>query len=303
MSSNNAQSAVTYTSISSDSDRPSWGIPLMNAGKFPEMDPYEEVAQQGHAGLVGGSGNGDDPASRPPRMVQSHQNPQDPPQDPHYHPQPERPHLMVHGGHATSEEICIYCSPPRCDVAESSTPAAARAPRGQYDFFDKVEAGKGLIHSPGHDTLTITRAADRAKGVGYARALQAFEHRMMTSIKEVNLRVTYQAQVHRHESKYFYTQLHDVQTDCKDIKLEIDVVRGQRMAYETELQERQSAEDLVVTQMMRFHALEARAQIDTVEDADSSPVKIKDHEIKRLKRSRIPIIKVRWNSKRGPEFT
>nr|GFD37743.1 hypothetical protein [Tanacetum cinerariifolium] len=26
---------------------PSWGIPLMNAGEFPEMDPYEEVAQQG----------------------------------------------------------------------------------------------------------------------------------------------------------------------------------------------------------------------------------------------------------------
>nr|GEY00503.1 putative reverse transcriptase domain-containing protein [Tanacetum cinerariifolium] len=33
------------------------------------------------------------------------------------------------------------------------------------------------------------------------------------------------------------------------------------------------------------------------------PVKIIDHEIKQLKRSNIPIIKVRWNSKRGPEFT
>nr|GFB58936.1 putative reverse transcriptase domain-containing protein [Tanacetum cinerariifolium] len=30
---------------------------------------------------------------------------------------------------------------------------------------------------------------------------------------------------------------------------------------------------------------------------------IMDREIKQLKRSRIPIIKVRWNSKRGPEFT
>nr|GFD02554.1 hypothetical protein [Tanacetum cinerariifolium] len=47
MSSDNAQSAVTYTSMASDSDRPSWGIPLMNAGEFPKMDPYEEVAQQG----------------------------------------------------------------------------------------------------------------------------------------------------------------------------------------------------------------------------------------------------------------
>ncbi|GKC56108.1 hypothetical protein Tco_1083706 [Tanacetum coccineum] len=33
------------------------------------------------------------------------------------------------------------------------------------------------------------------------------------------------------------------------------------------------------------------------------PVEIMDHEVKRLKRSRIPLIKVRWNSKRGPEFT
>ncbi|GKB25501.1 putative reverse transcriptase domain-containing protein [Tanacetum coccineum] len=33
------------------------------------------------------------------------------------------------------------------------------------------------------------------------------------------------------------------------------------------------------------------------------PVEVMDREIKKLKRSRIPIIKVRWNSKRGPEFT
>nr|GFA10994.1 putative reverse transcriptase domain-containing protein [Tanacetum cinerariifolium] len=33
------------------------------------------------------------------------------------------------------------------------------------------------------------------------------------------------------------------------------------------------------------------------------PLEIVDHELKRLKRSRIPLVKVRWNSKRGPEFT
>ncbi|GJS42398.1 hypothetical protein Tco_0567441 [Tanacetum coccineum] len=33
------------------------------------------------------------------------------------------------------------------------------------------------------------------------------------------------------------------------------------------------------------------------------PVEVMDREIKQLKKSRIPIIKVRWNSKRGPEFT
>ncbi|GJR81157.1 putative reverse transcriptase domain-containing protein [Tanacetum coccineum] len=33
------------------------------------------------------------------------------------------------------------------------------------------------------------------------------------------------------------------------------------------------------------------------------PVEIMDQEVKQLKQSRIPIVKVRWNSKRGPAFT
>ncbi|GJU97749.1 putative reverse transcriptase domain-containing protein [Tanacetum coccineum] len=33
------------------------------------------------------------------------------------------------------------------------------------------------------------------------------------------------------------------------------------------------------------------------------PVEIMDREVKWLRRSRIPIVKVRWNSRRGPEFT
>nr|GEZ29122.1 putative reverse transcriptase domain-containing protein [Tanacetum cinerariifolium] len=118
--------------------------------------------------------------------------------------------------------------PPGCDVAESSA-AAARAPRSQYNFVDTVEAGQGLVRSPGHDTQTIARATDRAEDVGYVR---------------------------RQESVNFYTQLLDAQTDRRDVRLEID--------------RRHSAEDLVVTQMMRIHTLEARSRADTVEDADSS---------------------------------
>nr|GFB53852.1 putative reverse transcriptase domain-containing protein [Tanacetum cinerariifolium] len=33
------------------------------------------------------------------------------------------------------------------------------------------------------------------------------------------------------------------------------------------------------------------------------PVEIMDREVKRLRTSRVPIVKVRWNSRRGPEFT
>ncbi|GJT75114.1 hypothetical protein Tco_1041839 [Tanacetum coccineum] len=48
MSLDNTSSAVTYTSISSDLNGLSWGIPLVNVGELPEMGPYEEIAQQGH---------------------------------------------------------------------------------------------------------------------------------------------------------------------------------------------------------------------------------------------------------------
>ncbi|GKG42649.1 hypothetical protein Tco_0476947, partial [Tanacetum coccineum] len=55
----------------------------------------------------------------------------------------------------------VLAAPPLgCDVVKSS--AATRAPRGQYDFVDTVEAGQGLIRSPGHDAKTIARATDRA---------------------------------------------------------------------------------------------------------------------------------------------
>ncbi|GJT57926.1 hypothetical protein Tco_0992980, partial [Tanacetum coccineum] len=33
------------------------------------------------------------------------------------------------------------------------------------------------------------------------------------------------------------------------------------------------------------------------------PLEIVGREVKRLKRSQIQLVKVRWNSKRGPEFT
>ena len=33
------------------------------------------------------------------------------------------------------------------------------------------------------------------------------------------------------------------------------------------------------------------------------PVEIMDREVKRLKQSKIPIVKVRWNARRGPEYT
>ncbi|GJZ20723.1 putative reverse transcriptase domain-containing protein [Tanacetum coccineum] len=47
----------------------------------------------------------------------------------------------------------------------------------------------------------------------------------------------------------------------------------------------------------------SRVHIDDKLNFIEEPVKIMDRKVKRLKQSHIPIVKVRWNSRRGPEFT
>ncbi|GJW27516.1 putative reverse transcriptase domain-containing protein [Tanacetum coccineum] len=359
MSSDNASSAVTYTSVSSDSNKlSSWGIPLVNAGELPKMDPYKEVAQQGQAHPLSPAyvhdlmeldehvpvyvSESEHPEYHAPSYddIQVEDQPyvddalpiaelpgyiaysdlmeedtdkdsidypdepedseedddEDPEEDPSEEHEPKdddddddtddkdeepskdeeeeehlapadsfvvpvvdpvpsardteafktdesvpiprspqtRARIAEHAaapipptnptydqaplGHRASvirmrddipkedmppQRIFVLTAPPpRCDVAESFDVAVARAPRGQYDFVNTVEVGQGLIRSPGHDARTIARVADRAEDVGYVRALQASEHRMMTSIKEVNLRVSYQAQGEKEEAAF-----------------------------------------------------------------------------------------------------
>nr|GEV78989.1 reverse transcriptase domain-containing protein [Tanacetum cinerariifolium] len=306
MSSDNAQSAITYTSISSDSDGPSWGIILMNASEFPDMDPYGEVAQQGQAHPLSHAYVPDlmkldehvpDPEEDPNEEHEPEDENEDLEEDPNEENEPEdedtrepsknsdeikpfeedetavtpppprhrgvriyvRPQTPMTAstqalvdafaigsfpfllpptsptydqaplGHRTamirirddipeedmpSQRRFAFTAPSSgCDIEESSVATAARAPRSQCDFVD--------TRSPVHDAWTIARAVDRAEDVGYVRALQASEQRMMTSIEEVNLR-----------------------TDRRNIRLEIDVVRGQRTTYETELQEDDASQSL-----------------------------------------------------------
>ncbi|GJR55623.1 hypothetical protein Tco_1406144 [Tanacetum coccineum] len=44
-------------------------------------------------------------------------------------------------------------------------------------------------------------------------------------------------------------------------------------------------------------------QVDDKLHFVEEPVEVMDREVKQLSRSRVPIVKVRWNSRRGPEFT
>nr|GEV67596.1 putative reverse transcriptase domain-containing protein [Tanacetum cinerariifolium] len=88
----------------------------------------------------------------------------------------------------------------RDDILEEDMP-----PRRRFVFTALL---RGCAVAKSYATARAPR-----EDVGFVRASHASEHRMMTSIEEVNLRISYQAQVCRQE------------------------MRGQRTAYETELQE------------------------------------------------------------------
>nr|GEW14491.1 hypothetical protein [Tanacetum cinerariifolium] len=205
MSSDNAQSPVTYTSISSNSDGPSWGIPFMYASELPEMDPYEEVAQQGHVPPLSPAyvpepikldehvpvydpepehpeyhapsdddiheDEDEDPEEDPSEEHNPEDDDEDPEEDPNegHEPKDEDTKDPSKGSDETElfeeDETAVTPPPPR--NSESSTADIDRAPRSQYDFVNTVEAGHGLIRSLSHDAWTIARAADRAEDVGY----------------------------------------------------------------------------------------------------------------------------------------
>ncbi|GJS15832.1 reverse transcriptase domain-containing protein [Tanacetum coccineum] len=57
---------------------------------------------------------------------------------------------------------------------------------------------------------------------------------------------------------------------------------------------------------LRYHLRKEKYALKTGEAKPQfveEPIEITDREVKRLKQSRIPLVKVRWNSRRGPEFT
>ena len=53
------------------------------------------------------------------------------------------------------------------------------------------------------------------------------------------------------------------------------------------------------TLVIPLDEIEINGSLNFIEE----PVEIMDQEVKRTKQSRIPIVKARWNAKRGPEFT
>nr|GEV54476.1 putative reverse transcriptase domain-containing protein [Tanacetum cinerariifolium] len=149
-------------------------------------------------------------------------------------------------------------------VRESSAAAAARPPRDLYGFLDTTEA-----------EASITRR--------HARTLHDTEHRMMTAVELVNLmrdRAGIRAEI---------VALRDRDTLLKDAYIELNenllrseahnelleahnrslVARIESIETRmTEMEDQfQDTRDRTVSHVMHTKALEARAQIDTIEDA------------------------------------
>ncbi|GJY00951.1 putative reverse transcriptase domain-containing protein [Tanacetum coccineum] len=86
-----------------------------------------------------------------------------------------------------------------------------------------------------------------------------------------------------------------VETVAYKLKLPQQLSRVHNTFHVSNLKKCLSDESLVIP----LEELRVDDKLHFVEE----PVEVMDREIKQLKRSSIPIIKVRWNSKRGPEFT
>nr|GEU79108.1 hypothetical protein [Tanacetum cinerariifolium] len=268
MSSDNAQSAVTYTSISFDSDGPSWGIPLMNTGEFLKMDPYKEVEDDDEDPE-------EDPKEDPSEEHEPEDDDEDPEEDLNEEPESEEEDtkepfgILMRLNHLRRTRLLSHHH--HLDTVERGySPAYDQAPLGHRAAMIRMRDDIPEEDMPPQRRFAFT-APPPGCDVAESSAAAAKARR----------------------GKYDFVDT--VETDPRDIKLEIDVVRGQRTAYETKLQEvhqaylsskaqnrallarleilethvsrmewqRQSAEDLVVTQMMCIHALEARARTDT----------------------------------------
>nr|GEX46553.1 putative reverse transcriptase domain-containing protein [Tanacetum cinerariifolium] len=92
---------------------------------------------------------------------------------------------------------------------------------------------------------------------------------------------------------------------CLKIKERLKAARDHQMSYANNRRKplEFSVGDQKCLADANLHVPLEEIKVDKTLCFVEEPVEIMDQEVKRLKHNRIPIDKVRWNSKRGPEFT
>ncbi|GKD84943.1 hypothetical protein Tco_1356097 [Tanacetum coccineum] len=305
-----ADSAVTYTSVHSEAR--SWSI--------PSEDPYEEAARQ----LLEQAPHSLEYVPDPIEL-EDHV--------PVYILEPEHPEDFVPAKdkapiEAYITEIASAPPPPsflpslirpprtppllpiplpapstsrRADIPEADTPPRKRllltAPRHGCEVGESSAAAAARQPGP-----TVARRVDCSSVDTVETRVRDTERRMMAALEVVNLRVSYEVDVHSRDSSEFYLRHHDAQKDRAAVRVEIKVLRRERLAYEQESMEtrqalarsedysralearvtmlktqahrhkwqHQDADDRAMRHIMRIQALEAGARDDTLEDTGSS---------------------------------
>nr|GFA86635.1 hypothetical protein [Tanacetum cinerariifolium] len=268
-----ADSAVTYTSVHSEAQ--SWSI--------LSEDPYEKAAQQllEQAPLLA---EDKAPTEAYILKVASAPTPSLPPSflSPHIQPLHTRAAMaqMRAAVPSTYHSLIPSGTPPLLPI---SLPVPYTSRRAEIPEANTPPRKRLLLTAP-------------------RPGCEDTERRMMTALKMVNMRVSYQVDVRSRESSEFYSRHHDAQEDRADVRAEIEELRRERLAYEQEsIQihealarseaysrtlearvvvletlarrhkwQRQTADDFAIQHIMRTQTLEAGARIDTLEDTGSS---------------------------------
>nr|GEW91300.1 putative reverse transcriptase domain-containing protein [Tanacetum cinerariifolium] len=177
-------------------------------------------------------------------------------------PLPSPPLLLPSTAHRTDifeaempprKRVCFTAPTCRLNVGESLTAAAARqtvhtlARRADYGFINTLDAN-----------------------------IRASKGRVMTTVEEVNERVTDLGATQRHDAHELYVRHEDAQDERALLRAQISLLTRERryfhymsLSYE---QERHEAGDMVTRAFVRIHALEARdpARPDDLKDTGST---------------------------------
>ncbi|GJX87179.1 hypothetical protein Tco_0339193, partial [Tanacetum coccineum] len=153
----------------------------------------------------------------------------------------------------------------KADIPEADTPPRKRllltAPRPGSEVG---ESSAAAARQPGP---TMARKVDCSSVDTMETRVRDTERKMMAALEVVNLRVSYQVDVRSRESSEYYSRHHDAQKDRTAVRAEIEVLRGERLAYEQESMENHQA---LARSEAYSRALEARitagARDDTLED-------------------------------------